>query len=222
MRLVADSSIPSPLLMVSHCVPDPSGDAKRTRAWQLLQLAAQVGDVYLACVMDGPVNLAQWRTVAGRTRRLALERAPLGRRLLGRCLTSTRDAGCDAWALRGAVRAPVSTWRDELSFDALLCTHPALWPELDATAVQRRACDVGPTVALAARARLSRLGDGDAVIVRRLEDAHPYRDLSCGTVLLPHPADESQTPGIGATELLAALGYRQTTPEPQPALARAA
>ena len=99
--------------MISHCLPDATGCRDRARAWQLLRQARRQHDVSLICLHDGQMDLAQWRAVQRHVDRLAIEQATLTRYLIDR-----RNRHVDP---------TVETWQEQIGFDAVLFTHPALW-----------------------------------------------------------------------------------------------
>ncbi len=128
------------LLLASHCVPDAVGGVDRVRAWQLLKLTCQTHRVYLACVSDGPVNLVQWRSVHHHVQQVVIE-AP-------------QAFGFQnwwwPWPTNGNRRSskhvplaePLARWSTHRRFDAVLCTHPALWPAVRKIPARLRICDL--------------------------------------------------------------------------------
>ncbi len=131
-----------PLLMVSHCVPDALGGEDRTRAWQLLRLAGQTHRVFLACVLDGPVNLAQWRTVNDQTQLIAIESKPTGGAMIRRLLSFFNSTAIDPAVASTALVDPIKQWSNTLRFDAMICTHASLWPDASTVESRVRICDL--------------------------------------------------------------------------------
>jgi len=72
-----------PLLMLSHCLPDPRGHAEAARAWQLLRLVACSHAVHLVCAVHGSIGLEHWRLLSARTASLQLVRVGPWRRAVG-------------------------------------------------------------------------------------------------------------------------------------------
>ncbi len=129
-------------MMLSHCVPDPLGDAKRGRAWQLLQIARRHHRVRLLCVYDGPVSLRQWSAIA-------IDEAPL----IHRPGILERVAGW--WHGSRHIRPPRPTIgteglihampRPAEGYDRVLCTDITLWPVAMRIAADHYLCDLGLT-----------------------------------------------------------------------------
>lgn len=131
-----------PLLMVSHCVPDAVGGADRARAWQLLRVARQSHSVYLACLLDGAVNLSQWRPVAGQVRQLVIQPRGSWRQIAaGLAGTWGRRSGLLTAQGRGLAGA-IHHWSENLRFDTVLCTHPAMCAVTRSTEARLRICDL--------------------------------------------------------------------------------
>jgi hypothetical protein len=115
------------LLMLSHCVPATTGAARRTRAWQLLNMAGRSYQVMLATVYDGPIHLDQWRAAAAcATEMVLVPRQPV-RQLIGRAMRLLSRRSSDRTPMCGALDQTVTTWAERFRIDALLCTHPDLW-----------------------------------------------------------------------------------------------
>lgn len=111
---------PASLLMISHCVPQPEGSVDRVAAWDLLNEAASLGVVYLACLYDGPVSLTQWRRLTWLAEVIVLEYPSLKTRLL-RYISEVRAVSTAAEDLRPLI----SIWQREMLFNAVICTRPA-------------------------------------------------------------------------------------------------
>jgi hypothetical protein len=111
------------VLMLSHCVPQPAGSGARVEAWRLLTAAAARHRVYLACLRDGPVNLAQWRLVCRHAQRIALESPPVLARAFRRFGAEPGVASS-----RQSLLPVARLWLNELPFTAAICTNTALEP----------------------------------------------------------------------------------------------
>lgn len=141
-RTVADKP---PLLLLSHCVPDPFGHADRARAWQLLRLCSQTHSVALACIQDGPVSLPQWRHINARTTQFAIVPRRRRRRLAGSLISLYNHAVANCLSYSNALAIPMTWWIARQRFEIALATAPVLWPELLHVDAERRLCDVrGP------------------------------------------------------------------------------
>lgn len=130
------------LLLISHCVPSPVGGADRARAWQLLKLLSRDHSVSLACLFDGPVNLAQWSTVRAQTDRLSVELNQITRRLLSRWLAPIHTPSAGRIDSGQPLGKTVRCWADEEPYDTAVCTDPVLWPYLTGVGVKRSLLDV--------------------------------------------------------------------------------
>lgn len=111
------------LLMLADAFPQRVGAAARKRAWQLFDAAMATHEVWLIVVNDAPVNLRQWREVAGRTGSFAM----IGR---GGVLASRE------------METTVAEWSQRTRFHTVLATSLALWPVARAVEAEVRACDV--------------------------------------------------------------------------------
>lgn len=111
---------PASLLMISHCVPQPEGSVDRVAAWELLNEAASLGVVYLACLHDGPVSLTQWRRLTWLAEVIVLEYPSLNTRLM-RFVSVVR---ADIAAARD-LHPLITAWQRETFFNAVVCTRPA-------------------------------------------------------------------------------------------------
>lgn len=128
--------------MVSHCVPSAIGSMDRTRAWQFLKLFSQSHRVHLACLLDGPVNLAQWRTVNGQSQQFVIDTARLPRvstrwwnKLLGR-------RNPELGIARKVWTQLIENGGPTQKFDAILCTHPTLLSNVRSIDAPVRICDL--------------------------------------------------------------------------------
>lgn len=130
------------MLMLSHCVPDPCGDAARGRAWQLLRLANMTHRVWLACVADGPVQLEQWRALANVTEGVQIRQPATMHRFASLPLSCVDQSLRQSMLIGGSMAQMIDPWRTAMRFDAVLCTHPQLWRDVEATKTDSRLCDL--------------------------------------------------------------------------------
>ena len=130
------------LLMLSHCIPDAAGGPDRVRVWQLLKLASQTHQVRLACVMDGPVNLNQWRTVNSLAQQIIIERHQAHRRLIGKLLRPLSKSLANRFTHHTSLMVPAGRWTKEQRFDTVLCTHPSFWRQIQGIARRVEICDL--------------------------------------------------------------------------------
>ena len=137
------------LLMLSHCVPDPMGTADRARAWQMLRLASQTHDVHLACIMDEPVHLDQWRQVHSQTHTIVVENCPFRREAVSRGLSLFAPNISDQVRMTSALRRQVRMLRKDHRFDAVMCMHPGLWPLAERVRANVRVCDLYQPLSMA-------------------------------------------------------------------------
>lgn len=115
------------LLMLSHCVPSAEGrGSESARAWQLLATFGRTHDIHLACLADGPVSLAHWRSLHARTKQVVIEPARRLRNLLGRLVSLLAPSVAQSISLGGLFRKPVNEWSQRLPLDVVLCTRLAL------------------------------------------------------------------------------------------------
>lgn len=205
------------LLMLSHCVPDAVGTVDRVRAWQLLKLASQSHRVHLACLMDRPVQLAQWRAIHALADRLVIERKAPWRAIAARCVRTWHGPAGDELAVGEALRASVDVWLDERPYDALVCTHPLMWRCVRDVPADVRICDVRLPASLAHLRRLreagahqrwwheqqARLFDAteqaaagqfDVLTVGHTAIEHKFITARCETVVLPDALDLAHYP----------------------------
>jgi len=133
------------LLMLSHAVPDPIGNADRARAWQWVRMAGGSHDIYLLAIADAPVHLRHWRAFAPYTRNSVITPRRWPHRA-GRPIT-----------LHATGRAAVEQWMDHTSFDAVLCTHVAMADAASQIPARVHICDASdpPSVRRHQLARLS-------------------------------------------------------------------
>lgn len=130
------------LLMISHCLPDPCGQAADARAWQLLRLSGMDHEVDLACIVQDRVNLAQWRLAAAQTSRLAIDTLSLGGRCISRLRQLMHPRMGHGMQLPHAMGPSISAWQESTAYDAVLCTHPALWKLARQITAGQTICDL--------------------------------------------------------------------------------
>jgi len=130
------------MLMLSHCVPDPCGDAARGRAWQLLRVASTTHRVWLACIADGPVQLEQWRALANITEGLQLRQPATLHRMASAPVARINAELGQACKLSASMAQLIDAWRGGMHFDAVLSTHPMLWRDAQNTKADMRLCDL--------------------------------------------------------------------------------
>lgn len=132
------------LLMLSHCVPQDSGfgnEPERARAWALLRLVSRTHRVFLVCVHDAPVRLADWRALRQHAERVTIESPTLVRRLLGRTISLfDRRTGREV-QLQRDLSGTVGAWASEIEFDAVVATHASLWRYAEGIEARVRLCD---------------------------------------------------------------------------------
>jgi hypothetical protein len=132
------------LLMLSHCVPQPSetgGEPERARAWALLRLVSQSHRVFLVCVHDGPVRLEDWRALRGHAHRVTIESAGILRRVLARTIGLFDPQTGRSVQMKRDLSHPIASWAAEIEFDAVLCTHSGLWHFASAVRPRIVMCD---------------------------------------------------------------------------------
>jgi hypothetical protein len=132
-----------PVLILSHCVPDASGDAAQRRAWQLLTLFGPTHEVWLACSAADRVHWQQWRKLRAHAAQVAIEPLPWSRRLLAgtrKLLRIPRQAGTATARLQ---LPTVCEWVARQRFDVVICTQRVLWAQTQRIAARKKICD-GP------------------------------------------------------------------------------
>ena len=134
------------MLMLSHCVPDAWGGVERARAWQLLRLVSQSHRVSLACYIDAPVNLSQWRAVRSRVDKLDLRNRPLVPRVRARIRRVCRLDPGPALRPDRTMGLPLRRGFEIDRFDAVLCTHPLFWSCVEPSHTSWRICDLNSVV----------------------------------------------------------------------------
>ncbi len=81
-------------VLISHCLPDESGDSAQRRSWQLLTLLAQRCEVDLFCLTHGPMHWETYRRAHHVASRMWVEPGvSLRSRLpwVGRCMSEPRQ-----------------------------------------------------------------------------------------------------------------------------------
>jgi len=111
------------MLMLSDCLPAPGGGQRAERAWGLLRGVCSTHQVYLAFHAEQPVNLVQWRLIAGMVSRVHIEQSYLRRK-------QPAPIGGEA-----------GEWLRTRRFDALLVTSPRIWPSGDTGFADYSFCD---------------------------------------------------------------------------------
>jgi len=205
------------LLMVSHCVPDATGCSDRGRAWQLLSLATATHRVSLVCLVDGPVSLRQWRLIHHRAQAPAIQARASLARLVGRAWQVADEPTGASLQMRCACRHALRSWSGEHSFDAVLSTHPGLWPVTNAISARLQICDLHSRQSLLHRSsaqahnsgffaaaerawhrRQSRrydraerqaAGSYDLVLLGSSDQLIQYADAPCDRLVLPEAVD---------------------------------
>ncbi len=194
------------LLMLSHCVPDALGHAERARAWQLLHLCHRTHDVSVACVQDGPVHLAQWRSIHRHTAQLAIVPKRRRRRLASHCLRPLDPPRAACLVYSKALAIPMAWWISRERFDVALSTSPALWPEVMRVRAGQRICDLraprGSQRRLAAHQQLAgAVADTAAlVVVSERTGGEAWTMPACGSLLLPQAVDIAAFAALMAPE----------------------
>lgn len=130
------------LLMLSHCLPEPCGDGHSARAWQLLKLAQSSHQVDLACMTEAAVNLKQWRTTAAMTHRLSMDAASPHQRLMRHVVGLINQPAAAQWRWLDTLGHNIGSWTSQQSYDAVICTHPALWQLARTVDAPQRLCDM--------------------------------------------------------------------------------
>jgi hypothetical protein len=131
------------VLMLSHCVPDASGDAAQQRAWQLLTLFGSTHQVWLACSAADRVHWQQWRNLRAHAAQVAIEPLPWRQRVAAaaiKLMRFRRQAG--AVTVRSRLQT-VHAWSAQQRFDVVICTHSVLWAQTQRIAAAKKICD-GP------------------------------------------------------------------------------
>lgn len=135
------------LLLISHCLPEPCGDHHSARAWQLLQLARESHEVDLACHITGQVNLRDWRIAASMTRKLNMDTPALTRQLMCQVTSFINPPGAIQKQWQDTLSQSTQTLADEQAYDAVICTHPALWELARNIDARQRVCDINGAAA---------------------------------------------------------------------------
>ncbi len=128
--------------MLSHCVPNARGCAARARAWELLRLASQTHRVHLAAVVDGPVDLAQWRTLDECTAHLSLQSPDAFGSLLDYAHRRIGSPAALAMRSPATVMPSVHGWLESTAFDVVICTHPRMLGCVRHIAARLVVCDM--------------------------------------------------------------------------------
>ena len=191
-------------LIVSHCVPDAVGDTDRARVWELLRLVGRTHKVFLACVLDGSVHLAQWRHTSQQAHQLAIEQSFMSRRLIGHWLGWLDGRAHERVVMDTTLAQPIAQWSADYRFDTVVCTHPGLWPQARLVEARLRVCDLrlsSPSLRRRTgghrrRQALNRSANRHlvakechVVTVSHQEDQHLLADKPCQTVVMPTTID---------------------------------
>jgi len=134
------------MLMISHCVPDESGNSDQRQAWRLLSQVGRTHRISLICLMGAPVRLSQWRKAFSRTDRMVVLRH-------GRRHRAHR-------ALDAQVTTTISRWRGDVGFDAVLATDPQLWGAAEICGATDRICDFTASLSNFHRGRIAQAPSG--------------------------------------------------------------
>ncbi len=113
------SSATPKLLMITHRAPWPADRGDRIRTWNLLKGLSGRFQIHLACLVDEPIHLQAWKTLASVTAALAIE--PVGGPM--RWLRGLASAAAGRSITRGMFHAPalqrtLTEWAADHAFDA--------------------------------------------------------------------------------------------------------
>ncbi len=110
-------------VLISHCLPDESGDMAQRRAWQLLTLLAQRCQVDLFCLTHGPVHWETYRKVHHTVGRMWVEPGvSLRSRLFGAGQQMTEPHARQVQRLAKVLQE--QSWNQ--SAEVVVCTHSKL------------------------------------------------------------------------------------------------
>jgi len=193
------------LLMVSHCVPDALGGTDRARAWQLLRLARQTHRVLLACVLDAPVNLAQWRVLDSQTQQLVIEAGPLINHSTSHLARWFNRPPSPGKTRHTDLAQTTKRWSADYPIHAVLCTHPGLWTTMRPAMARLRICDlhVPPGRQSKQQDQAARWIAARANVLT-LDFAEPHRlfaNRPCETFVLPKTIDPAYFTEVRASRL---------------------
>lgn len=155
------------LLIVSHCVPDATGYSDRGRVWQLLSLAARTHRVSLVCLVDGPVSLSQWRRIHHKAQAPAIQARAALARLVGRAWRLVDEPAGESLQIRYVCQNALRSWSGDQPFDAVLSTHPGLWPATNTINTRLRICDLHSRQSLLHRSSAQADSGGFLTVARR-------------------------------------------------------
>lgn len=130
------------LLMLTYGVPDAFGNDLARRSWQMLQAARQSHQVHLACIVDGRVNMREWRRVSAQATRVMIESVDASSRIAAACLSLRDTAAAHQRLLHSATRRAIDAWRHTTAFDVVFCGHPAMAAAAKQVPAALHACDI--------------------------------------------------------------------------------
>lgn len=197
---------PSRILMISHCLPDPSGDRQASRTWQLLRMAGAAHQVDLACVTPRQMHLNEWRSASTIAQRLVVDRIMPGPFGLNMRLGNIGRAGSARHLrmLSRSLRTMTRPWSSEHTYDAVLCTHPLLWDAARDIAAADHLCDFSDAsdAADASLESLYRqaLSQCPSITISRVSTMAWKAGLPAHVTHLPHVVDLASYEDAGADD----------------------
>ena len=183
------------MVMLSHYIPDPLGDADRARAWQLLRLASADYRICLACTYDGPANLTQWRAGYSQVDQLTLLPPSTVLALVRRCVGWLRPSVVNPLPRRRPLVDTLNLWSHNLSFTAALYTHPALINEMPDDIADLRICDLTGKIDDALLRALRRC---DYLIAPSTDAKDAFEHFGPSAIVLPPETAADPSPVVGA------------------------
>lgn len=170
------------LLMLTYGMPDAFGNNLARRSWQMLQAARQTHQVHLACIIDGRVNMREWRRVSSQTTRVLIESVDAGSRIAAACLSLRDTAASLQRLLHSATRRAIDAWRHTTAFDVVFCSHPAMAAAAKQVPAALHACDIAsPTQGRHSRTtpsrKLTSLEAEAARLARLIIVDHPEKQM---------------------------------------------